>query len=179
MSDGLNKWLGLGRLTEDPTFRMTQDGQAVLNMRIACNESYLDRNKQRKERTEFVTCVVWGRRAETLSKFLSKGKQLFVEGGLRASSYDDRDGNKRWKTEVVVSNVVLCGGRGRREETQNDHHIRPHSSTPICPAFPSKYLPKVGITLILNKRRVCWNQQTLVIYGGADETILKIVAKIW
>ena len=123
MSEGLNKWLGLGNLVEDPTLRTTQGGQAVLNMRIACNESYLDRNKVRQERTEFLNVVVWGKRAEALAKFLSKGSRLFVEGGLRTSSYDDRDGNKRYKTEVVASNIVLAGssgggtrGGGRRQD---------------------------------------------------------------
>lgn len=119
MSEGLNKWLGLGNLVEDPPLRMTQGGQAVLNMRIACNESYLDRNKVRQERTEFLNVVVWGKRAEALAKFLSKGSRLFVEGGLRTSSYDDRDGNKRWKTEVVASNIILAGGpRGDRQHEQ-------------------------------------------------------------
>ena len=121
MAEGLNKWLGLGNLTEDPTLRMTQGGQAVLNMRIACNESYLDRNKVRQERTEFLNVVVWGKRAEALSKFLSKGSRLFVEGSLRTSSYEDRDGNKRYKTEVVASNIVLAGGGPRREQPRDDY----------------------------------------------------------
>ena len=126
MAEGLNKWIGLGNLCADPELRTTQGGQAVLNMRMACNESYLDRNKQRQERAEFVNVVVWGRRAEALSKFLTKGTKLFVEGGLRTSNYEDRDGNKRYKTEVVASNVVLAGGgRGNRDARQSDDHGPP------------------------------------------------------
>src|SRR3990170_3552042 len=108
MADGLNRVMLLGNLGADPELRQTNSGQAVLNMRLATSESYLDRNKVRQERTDWHNVVLWGRRAEALAKFLTKGTRLFVEGGLRTSSYQDRDGNKRWKTEVVASNVILA-----------------------------------------------------------------------
>lgn len=114
MSEGLNKVLLLGNIGADPEFRVTSGGQQVLKLRLATSESYLDRNKQRQERTEWHSVVIWGKRAEALSKFLSKGSRIFVEGGLRTSNYEDRDGNKRYKTEVVASNIILCGGRGER-----------------------------------------------------------------
>jgi len=113
MADGLNKVMLLGNLGADPELKMTSGGQAVLKMRLATTETYLDRNKVRQERTEWHSVVLWGKRAEALSRFLSKGSRIFVEGGLRTSSYDDRDGNKRYKTEVVASNVILAGGGGR------------------------------------------------------------------
>jgi single-strand DNA-binding protein len=113
MAEGLNRVLLLGNLGADPELRMTNGGQAVLKMRLATSESYLDRNKVRQERTEWHNVVVWGRRAEALSKFLTKGSRLFVEGGLRTSSYEDRDGNKRYRTEVVASNIVLAGSAPR------------------------------------------------------------------
>jgi single-strand DNA-binding protein len=91
---------------------MTGSGQAVLKMRLATSETYLDKNRVRQERTEWHNVVIWGKRAEALSKFLSKGSRLFVEGGLRTSSYDDREGNKRYKTEVVANNLILAGSRG-------------------------------------------------------------------
>ena len=68
----------------------------------------------RQERTEWHSVVVWGKRAEALGKFLTKGSGLFIEGGLRTSSYDDRDGNKRYRTEVVANNVILAGSGGGR-----------------------------------------------------------------
>ncbi|HVW25977.1 MAG TPA: single-stranded DNA-binding protein [Polyangiaceae bacterium] len=114
MADGLNKVMLLGNLGADPELKMTSGGQAVLKMRLATTETYLDRNKVRQERTEWHSVVLWGKRAEALSRFLSKGSRIFVEGGLRTSSYDDRDGNKRYKTEVVASNVILAGGAGGR-----------------------------------------------------------------
>lgn len=112
MAEGLNRVLLLGNLGADPELRMTNGGQAVLKMRLATSETYLDRNRQRQERTEWHNVVVWGKRAEALGKFLTKGTRLFVEGGLRTSSYEDRDGNKRYRTEIVASNVILSGGGG-------------------------------------------------------------------
>jgi single-strand DNA-binding protein len=114
MAEGLNRVMLLGNLGADPELRMTNSGQAVLKMRLATSESYLDRNKVRQERTEWHSVVVWGRRAEALGKFLTKGSRLFIEGGLRTTSYDDRDGNKRYKTEVVANNVILAGSGGGR-----------------------------------------------------------------
>lgn len=129
MSEGLNRVTLFGNLGADPELRVTQGGQAVLNMRLATTESYLDRDKVRKERTDWHNLVVWGKRAEALGKILTKGSGLLVEGSLRTSSYDDREGNKRYKTEVIANNIVLAGGsRGgsggerspspRRETTQ-------------------------------------------------------------
>jgi single-strand DNA-binding protein len=99
----------IGNLGSDPELRMTSGGQAVLNLRLACSESYLDKDKQRQERTEWVNVTVWGKRGEALAKLLTKGSRVFVEGGLRTSSYD-KDGEKRYKTEVVASNIILAGG---------------------------------------------------------------------
>jgi single-strand DNA-binding protein len=97
---------------------MTNSGQAVLKMRLATSETFLDRNRQRQERTEWHNVVVWGKRAEALGKFLTKGSRLFIEGGLRTSSYDDRDGNKRYRTEIVANNIILSGrsGGGRGDD---------------------------------------------------------------
>src|SRR5262245_16521507 len=112
MAEGLNRVMLLGNLGADPELKMTGSGQSVLKMRLATSETYLDKNRVRQERTEWHSVVVWGKRAEALGKFLSKGSRLFIEGGLRTSSYDDKDGNKRYRTEVVASNVIFAGSRG-------------------------------------------------------------------
>jgi single-strand DNA-binding protein len=112
MAEGLNRVMLLGNLGADPELRTTSGGQSVLKLRLATSETYLDKNRQRQEKTEWHSVVIWGKRAEALSKILSKGSRLFVEGGLRTSSYDDREGVKRYKTEIVASNVLLQGGRG-------------------------------------------------------------------
>lgn len=112
MSEGLNKVMLLGNLGADPELRATAGGQSVLNLRLATTETYLDKEKNRQENTQWHTVVVWGKRGEALSKFLTKGSRIFVEGGLRTSSYDDKEGVKRFKTEVVASNIILSGGGG-------------------------------------------------------------------
>lgn len=110
MAEGLNRVILLGNLGADPELRMTNGGTAVLNIRMATSESYLDRDKQRQERTEWHRVVIWGRRAEALGKILKKGDRILIEGSLRTSSYEDRDGNKKYTTEIVANNVVLSGG---------------------------------------------------------------------
>lgn len=112
MSDGLNRVQLLGNCGSDPELRSTSGGQSVLKLRIATTESYLDRNKQRQERTEWHSVTVWGKRAEALAKFLTKGSRVFIEGGLLTSSYDDKEGNKRYRTEIIATNIILCGGKG-------------------------------------------------------------------
>jgi single-strand DNA-binding protein len=112
MAEGLNRVMLLGNLGADPELRMTSGGQAVLKLRLATSETYLDKNRQRQEKTEWHNVVIWGKRAEALAKILTKGTRIFVEGGLRTSSYEDRDGNKRYRTEVVSTNILLQGGGG-------------------------------------------------------------------
>jgi single-strand DNA-binding protein len=115
MAEGLNRVMLLGNLGADPELRVTPGGQAVLKLRLATNESYLDRNNVRQERTEWHRVTVWGRRAEALGKILQKGDSLFIEGRLQTSSYE-KNGEKRYSTEVVANNIVLPGsGRGRGE----------------------------------------------------------------
>lgn len=117
---GLNRVMVLGNVCAEPELRMTSGGTAVLKLRVAASERYKDRNEQWQERTEFVSCVLFGKRAESLSRILAKGSQVYVEGSLRTTRYDDREGNKRYKTEVAVSNVILCGGKGQRQERSGD-----------------------------------------------------------
>jgi single-strand DNA-binding protein len=113
MAEGLNRVMLLGNLGAEPELRQTSGGQSVLKLRLATSETYLDKNRERQERTEWHNVVIWGKRAEALAKILTKGSRIFIEGGLRTSSYEDRDGNKRYRTEVVSSNILLQGGGGR------------------------------------------------------------------
>lgn len=112
MAEGLNRVMLLGNLGADPELRHTQGGQAVLHIRLATTESYLDKDKNRQERTEWHRVTVWGARAEALAKFLTKGSTIFVEGSLRTSSYDDKKtGEKRYSTEINANNIILAGGK--------------------------------------------------------------------
>lgn len=112
MAEGLNRCMLLGNLGADPELRYTQGGQAVLHLRLATTESYLDKDKVRRERTDWHNVVVWNKRGEALSKILRKGSSIFVEGSLRTSKYQDRDGNDRYKTECIAKTVILAGGKG-------------------------------------------------------------------
>ena len=153
MAEGLNRVMLLGNLGADPELRMTSGGQAVLKLRLATSETYVDKNRQRQERTEWHNVVIWGKRAEALAKILTKGTRIFVEGGLRTSSYEDRDGNKRYRTEVVSSNILLQGsgggggggrgggGGGYRDAAPADEDMaeggyRPQSAPPQGGDFP-------------------------------------------
>ncbi len=116
MADGLNRVMLLGNLGADPELRFTQSGQAVLNMRLATTESYLDKDKVRRERTDWHSVVMWGKRGEALAKILTKGSSVFIEGSLRTSSYDNKEGQKVYKTEINANNLILTGrGKGGAE----------------------------------------------------------------
>ena len=116
MAEGLNKVMLLGNLGADPELKVTQGGQAVLKLRLATTESYLDKSNTRQERTEWHSITVWGRRGEALAKILAKGRSIFVEGSLRTSSYE-KDGEKRYRTEVIANNIILAGsGRGAGDQ---------------------------------------------------------------
>ncbi len=110
MADGLNRVILLGNLGADPELRVTKSSTAVLNIRLATSESWIDSNKKKQERTEWHRVIVWGKRAEGLGKILVKGDRILVEGKIQTSSYEDNDGNKRYTTEIVATNVVLSGG---------------------------------------------------------------------
>ena len=109
MAEGLNKVMLLGNLGADPELKVTQGGQSVLKLRLATTETYLDRNKTRQERTEWHQITLWGPRGEALAKFLTKGERIFVEGRIQTSSYE-KDGEKRYRTEIVATNIILSGG---------------------------------------------------------------------
>lgn len=111
MSDGLNRVFLIGFLGATPDLRFTQSGQPVLNFRMATSETFLDKDKVRRERTDWHSMVLWGARGEALSKILDKGSHVWIEGSLRTSSYDNKEGQKVYKTEIVVNDIILLGRR--------------------------------------------------------------------
>ncbi|AKT39230.1 single-stranded DNA-binding protein [Chondromyces crocatus] len=110
MSDGMNKVMLLGNLGADPELRYTASGVPLLSLRLATNETFLDRQREMQERTEWHNVVMWGSRAEPLSRLLSKGDCVLIEGSLRTTSFD-KDGLKRWRTEVVARELRFTGRR--------------------------------------------------------------------
>lgn len=109
MAGSVNKWIGIGNLGADVEVKYTPAGKPVANLSLACNEVWKDKGGQKQERVEWVKVQVWGDQAENCGKYLSKGRSIYVEGRLQTRSYD-KDGIKRYVTEVVAERVVFLGG---------------------------------------------------------------------
>ncbi len=105
----VNKWIGIGNLGADPEFRYTPAGKAVCNLRVACQETWKDKGGAKQEKTEWVRVTVWGDMGENCSKYLAKGRSVYVEGRLQTRSYD-KDGQKHYATDVIAEKVVFLGG---------------------------------------------------------------------
>lgn len=118
MAAGVNKVILVGHLGADPDMRYTPSGQGVCEMRLATSESWNDKNGTRQERTEWHRIVVWGKKAEVCSKYLSKGRQVYVEGRIQTRTYDDKEGVKRYITEIVANEVQFLGGGNRDGESR-------------------------------------------------------------
>jgi single-strand DNA-binding protein len=112
MMAGINKVILIGRLGSDPEVRYTPSGVAVANFSIATSEEWTDKDSgEKKERTEWHRIVAWRRLGEICGEYLSKGRQVYVEGRLQTRSWDDRDGNKKYTTEIVASDIQFLGSR--------------------------------------------------------------------
>ena len=111
MASGVNKVILVGNLGADPEIRYTPSGAAVANFRMATTESWKDSDGQRQDRTEWHKIVVWGKLAELCGEYLAKGRMVYVEGKLQTRQWDDRDGNKRYTTEIQGREVTFLGGR--------------------------------------------------------------------
>lgn len=110
MAGGINKVILIGNLGVDPEVRFTPSGQAVANFRIATNESWVDKNQQKQERTEWHRIVVWGKLAELCGEYLKKGRQAYIEGRLQTREWTDKEGKKNYTTEIVAQTVQFLGG---------------------------------------------------------------------
>lgn len=108
----LNKAMIIGRLGQDPEVRYTQSNTAVANLSIATNERYKDGTGEWQERTEWHKVVAWGRKAEICQQYLTKGSQVYVEGPIQTSQWEDRDGNKRYTTEIKAMTLTMLDTRG-------------------------------------------------------------------
>ena len=110
----VNKVILVGNLGRDAELRYTPGGAAVATINMATTEVWNDKAGQRQEKTEWHRVVLWGKTAESLNEYLTKGKQIYVEGRLQTRQWDDKDGNKRYTTEIRGDRVVLLGGGGGR-----------------------------------------------------------------
>ena len=108
----VNKVILVGNLGKDPELRYTPSGVAVATFSLATSERFKDRNGEQQERTEWHNVVAWRQLAEICGKYLHKGKQVYIEGKIQTRSYDDRDGNKKYMTEIVADQMQMLGRAG-------------------------------------------------------------------
>jgi single-strand DNA-binding protein len=136
MSDGINQVFLFGNLGTDPELRHTSAGP-VLKLRLATNRSWLDKETNtRKEETEWHRVTVFGRRGEAVQKFLHKGSLVFIVGRLHTSSYE-KDGQKRYSTEIIAEDLRLGGHAGASPSSSNGgYHHRPPSAPADSSAMP-------------------------------------------
>jgi single-strand DNA-binding protein len=133
MARGINKVILVGNLGQDPELRYTGSGTAVCNMRLATNESYKDSDGQLVEKTEWHNVVAWSRLAEICGEYLKKGSLVYFEGSLQTRSWEDRDGNTRYTTEVKAREMMMLDSRGsgggdndqRGDEDHQDQRRQP------------------------------------------------------
>jgi single-strand DNA-binding protein len=109
---GVNKAILVGNLGRDPELRYTQNGQAVVNFTLATSENWTDKSGEKVERTEWHRVVVWGKTGEMCAQYLSKGRTVYVEGRIQTREWEDKDGNKRYTTEINAQTVNFIGPRG-------------------------------------------------------------------
>ena len=119
---GVNKVILLGRLGRDPEVRYTPSGTAVANFSIATSEQWNNKDGEKQERTEWHKIVAWKRLGEICGEYLHKGSQVYIEGKIQTKSWEDRDGNKRYTTEVIAQNMQMLGSadKGGRAQTTDE-----------------------------------------------------------
>ena len=113
---GVNKWHGLGNLGNDPLLRTLESGKRVANFSLATSETYKTKEGERVEKTEWINIVLWSPLAEIAEKYLNKGSQVYIEGKLTTRSWDDKDGNKRYTTEVVGRDLTMLGSKNETKQ---------------------------------------------------------------
>jgi len=114
---GVNKVIILGNVGKDPETRVTQGGDGVTNISVACTEKYKDKQGEQKEITEWVNVVFFGKLAEIAGKYIKKGSQVYVEGKLKTEKYADKNGVEKYSTKVIASNMQLVGGKPSADQS--------------------------------------------------------------
>ena len=122
-----NQVILLGNLTRDVELKHTPSNQAVANIGLAMNRQYQTRDGERREETTFVDCEAWGRQAEVMAQYLSKGRPVFIEGRLKLDQWQDRDGNNRSKLKVVIENFQFIDSRGGGGDAPTQTSAAPQS----------------------------------------------------
>jgi len=115
MSGSINKVILIGRVGRDPEIKYTPNGSPVAKFSLATDESYKDRNGEQQRRTEWHNIVAWSKLAEICGEYLTKGKQIYIEGSIRSRQWEDQSGNKRTSYEIVARTMQMLGSRADSE----------------------------------------------------------------
>lgn len=132
----VNRAFLLGNLGQDPELRYTQTGRPVCTFSIATSEVRNDRDGNRQELTEWHRIVVWGNQAQSCAKYLTKGRTVFIEGRIQTRSWEDKNAQKRYTTEIVAQSVQFIG-RGQESQYSDQGYQQPHEQEP--PSYGSAY----------------------------------------
>ena len=111
MANGLNKAILIGNLGKDPEMRYTPSGLGIANFNIATSETWNNKEGAKETRTEWHRIVAFGKLAEICGEYLSKGKQVYIEGRIQTRDWEDKDGNKKYTTEIVANQMLMLGSR--------------------------------------------------------------------
>ena len=115
----VNKVILVGNLGGDPEVRYTPSGTAVANFTLATHEQWKNKDGEKEEKTEWHRIVAWARLGEICGEYLHKGKQVYIEGRLQTRSWEDRDGNKRYTTEIVAQTMQMLGSPGKQAKVES------------------------------------------------------------
>ncbi len=118
MANGLNKAILIGNLGRDPEVRYTPGGLAVANFSMATSETWTNKEGEKETRTEWHRIVAWGKLGEICGEYLSKGKQIYIEGRIQNREWEDKEGNKRYTTEITASQMLMLGSRESAGESR-------------------------------------------------------------
>ncbi len=151
----LNKVMLIGRATADPEMRTTTSGQNVANFSVATGRVWKDDKGEKQEKTEFHNIVAWRKLADIVGQYVTKGKQLYIEGHLQTRSWEGKDGNKRYTTEIVADNMILLGGgkggKGGRGVASNEEASDASQEKEPSPSLaPKKATPSAPPTEEIN-----------------------------
>jgi single-strand DNA-binding protein len=138
MAKSLNKVMLIGNLGKDPEVKYTPSGVPVAKFSLATNERFKDKAGEWQDRTEWHNIVAWQRLAEIIGEYVKKGSKVYIEGRLQTSSWEDKQsGEKKYRTEIIASDLVLLGGRGGGAEG-GEHEGRPARSAAASSSFDQR-----------------------------------------
>jgi single-strand DNA-binding protein len=129
----LNKVQLLGNLGKDPEVRYTASGKAMATFSLATSFTWRDQDGNDQERTEWHRVVAWGRLGEICGEYLSRGKQVFIEGRIQSREWEDQDGNKRTTVEIIATDMIMLSGGGAQNRDVRDSEERPKKQSPARP----------------------------------------------